>query len=66
MARPKTKAEYVQNLRRIYDGFDVKDLTFDEFKNEMMELMDPKAVAAMRDKDRSSSSIIIPGRRIIR
>ena len=67
MGRPKTKEEFVRNLRRTYDSFSVKDLTFDEFKNEMMELMDPVKVAAMRDKERSSrSSIIRPGRRITR
>jgi len=66
MPRPKTKEQFVKNLRRIYDSFDNKDLTWEQFRNEMLELQDPKAVARMRNKERSSSSIITPGRRIIR
>ena len=67
MPRPKTKEEFVRNLRRTYDNFEVKDLSWDEFRNQMLELSDPKAVAAMRDKERSSRSRIIrPGRRITR
>jgi len=66
MGRPKTREDYVRRLRRLYDNFAVKDLTWEQFRNEMLELQDPKAVARMRDKQRSSSSIITPGRRIIR
>ena len=42
MPRPKTRAEIVKNLRVIYDSFEVKDLTWDEFRNQMLNLQDPK------------------------
>lgn len=42
MPRPKTQAEYIRNLKRIYDSFEVKDLTWDEFRNQMLDLQDPK------------------------
>ncbi len=42
MPRPKTQEEIVRNLRVIYDSFDNKDLTWDEFRNQMLELFDPK------------------------
>ena len=64
MGRPKTKAEYVQNLRRIYDNFDNKDLTWEEFRNEMLELEDPAAVARMRNESRSK--IVVQRKKIIR
>ena len=66
MPRPKTKAEYVRNLKRIYDNFSVKDLTFDEFRNQMLELEDPKAIARMRaEKHEQRSNIAVPRKRII-
>ena len=42
--RPKhtDKAALVKSLKNIYDGFEVKDLTWDEFRNQMLELYDPK------------------------
>ncbi len=69
MGRPKTRAEFVQRLKRIYDSFPDKDLTWDEFRNQMLELWDPKKVAEMRSeermKDARGSGTITPGRRII-
>lgn len=41
MPRPKTQAQFIRNLRVIYDSFKVKDLTWDEFRNQMVELHDP-------------------------
>ncbi len=41
MPRPKTHEEFIRNLRVIYDSFEVKDLTWDEFRNQMIELHDP-------------------------
>lgn len=49
MSRPKTKEEFVKNLRAIYDSFSAKDLTWDEFRNQMLELNDPKKM--MSDLD---------------
>jgi len=43
-SRPKTQAEYIRNLRVIYDSFEVKDLSWDEFRNQMLELNDPKKI----------------------
>ncbi len=69
MGRPKTKAEYVQRLKKTYDSFPDKDLTWDEFRNQMLELMDTKAVARMRSeermKDARGSGLIVPSKRII-
>jgi len=65
MPRPKTKAEYVRRLKVIYDGFEVKDLTWEQFKNQMLELEDPKAVARMRSERHETSNIVVPTRRII-
>lgn len=43
MPRPKTQEEFIRNLKRIYDSyFEVKDLTWDEFRNQMIDLHDPK------------------------
>lgn len=42
MARPKDKQEYIRNLKVIYESFEVKDLTWDEFRNQMLNLNDPK------------------------
>lgn len=42
MPRPKTQVEYIRNLKRIYDSFEVKDLSWDEFRNQMLALSDPK------------------------
>ena len=41
MSRPKTKEQFVRNLRRIYNSFEKKDLTWDEFRNQMVDLNDP-------------------------
>ena len=41
MPRPKTEKELVRNLKIIYDSFPVKDLTWDEFRNQMVDLYDP-------------------------
>jgi len=38
MGRPKTREDYVRRLRRLYDNFAVKDLTWEQFRNEMLEL----------------------------
>jgi len=65
MPRPKTKAEYIRNLKIIYAGFDDKDLSEQEFINQMLELDDPKAVARMRSEKHSKSNIVIPSKRII-
>ena len=42
MGRPKNKAEFVRNLKRIYDSFEVKDLTWNQFRQQMLDLHDPK------------------------
>lgn len=42
MPRPKTKEEYIRNLKAIYDSFEIKDLSWDEFRNQMLDLQDPK------------------------
>ncbi len=65
MARPTTKAEYVRRLKVIYDNFDNKDLTWEEFKNQMLEFEDPKAVARMRAERHEMSRIVVPRKRII-
>lgn len=65
MARPTTKAEYVRRLKRIYDNLDVKDLTWDEFRNQALELEDPRAVARMRAERGKRSNIVVPNKRII-
>ena len=66
MARPTTKEEYIKRLKIIYDGFDDKNLTWDEFRNQMLELEDPKAIARMRhEKQAQRSSIVVPRKRII-
>lgn len=44
MARPKTEEEFVQNLKRIYESFEVKDLTLPEFIRQMKDLMDPNKI----------------------
>ena len=31
MPRPKTQEEYIRNLKVIYDSFEVKDLTWEQF-----------------------------------
>ena len=49
MGRPKTQEEFIRNLRVIYDSFEVKDLTWDEFRNQMLDLNDPKKM--MSDLD---------------
>jgi len=41
MPRPKTEEEFVRNLKRIYESFEVKDLTLPEFIRQMKELHDP-------------------------
>lgn len=41
MARPKDKQELIANLKTIYDSFSVKNLTWDEFRRQMLELYDP-------------------------
>lgn len=40
--RPQSKREYVQRLKAIYDSFEVKDLTWPEFRNQMLDLSDSK------------------------
>ena len=42
MPKPKTREEYIRNLKIIYDNFEVKDLTWDQFRNQMLDLNDPK------------------------
>ena len=49
MGRPKTQEEFIRNLRVIYDSFEVKDLTWDEFRNQMLDLNNPKKM--MSDLD---------------
>lgn len=41
MARPKTEEEFVRNLKRIWESFEVKDLTLPEFIRQMKDLMNP-------------------------
>ena len=41
MTRPKTEDEFVQNLKRIWESFEVKDLTLPEFIRQMKDLHDP-------------------------
>ena len=42
MAKPKNTIEYIQRLKIIYDSFEVKDLSWDAFRKQMLELSDPK------------------------
>ncbi len=42
--RPKDKAEYIRRLRIIYDSFEIKDLTFDSFRNQMLDITDPSKI----------------------
>ena len=63
MGRPKTKEEYIKRLNVIYDNFAVKDLTKQEFINQMLELEDPVAVARMRNE--SHSKIVVSRKKII-
>ncbi len=42
--RPKTQEELVRNLKIIYDSFEVKDLTWEEFRNQMLDLHDPNKI----------------------
>ncbi len=42
MSRPKGKRETIQRLKIIYDSFDQKDLSWDQFRNQMLDLLDPK------------------------
>ncbi len=46
MSRPKSKAEFVKRMRVVYDSFDEegKNLSWDEFRNQCLELMDPKKI----------------------
>ena len=44
MPRPETREQYIQNLKRIYNSFEVKDLTQGEFIRQMLDLNDPKKI----------------------
>lgn len=65
MARPKTREEYIKRLKVIYDGFSVKDLTWEEFRNQALELENPEAVARMRAERGKRSNIVVRNKRII-
>ena len=41
MPKPKTKEEFIKNLKAIYASFEVKDLTEAEFIKQMTDLHDP-------------------------
>ena len=44
MSRPKSKAEQIERYKSIYQGFEVKDLSQEEFVRQMLDIMDPKKV----------------------
>ena len=36
--------DYIRKLKRVYDGLDVKDMPWEKFRDEMMNMRDPDKI----------------------